>query len=155
MIWDVAPALLGCTAQQGRLVVTAATEKAERNFLEKRELSGKEGHSRNSAWAVPPQRRSFSMDSQSKAAGQVPHAAECGQIVQIKDRSQPKSYYNRTGRFLLGKLWCASCCKELCSERGKVKRRAVPLHGEVLRCLCGVECFRPACSARPTSGLPS
>lgn len=47
LIWEVVPAHLESITQQGRQAITAATAKAERNFLEKCKLSRKEVHSRH------------------------------------------------------------------------------------------------------------
>lgn len=81
LILDVVPALLEGMTQQGRLVVTAATAKAVRNFLEKCKLSQKEVHSRHSA---PPQRRMFAWTFKSKVSGKVSDALKCIGVVQVR-----------------------------------------------------------------------
>lgn len=82
LILDVVPALLEGMTQQGRLVVTAATAKAVRNFLEKCKLSQKEVHSRHS---VPLQRRMFAWTFKSKVSG----ALKCIGVVQVRKAAGP------------------------------------------------------------------
>lgn len=89
LIWDVAPALLEHTAQQGRLVVPAATEKAKRNFLKPQVVPA--GSAQQELWLgrASPKKDVF-LDFQKQGVRQLSHEVKCLQIVQIRKEASPR-----------------------------------------------------------------